>query len=307
MHVNAPKTILTLLVSALAITACGDGSSTKKAATQVAAKVNGGEVSVHQINFILQRTPSIPADQVEGARRQVLEGLIDQELAVQQAVEMKLDRTPNVMQMLEASRREVLARAYLEQVGGGGAKPSATEVRAYYNDHPDLFAKRKVYRLEEINFAGTPELVGRVKEQLARGKTSAEVLAALRADGVVVSGGVAVKAAEQISLDALPRLAAAKEGQPQLFEDAGKAAIVTVLATKSDPMEESRALSYIENYLSNKQKSDRATEAMKQLRAKAKVEYAEDFAGSKPVVAVAEKTAPTASEAAINKGVAGLK
>lgn len=304
---NAPKTILTLLVSALAITACGDGSSTKKAATQVAAKVNGGEVSVHQINFILQRTPSIPADQVEGARRQVLEGLIDQELAVQQAVEMKLDRTPNVMQMLEASRREVLARAYLEQVGGGGAKPSATEIRAYYNDHPDLFAKRKVYRLEEINFAGTPELVGRVKEQLARGKTSAEVLAALRADGVVVSGGVAVKAAEQISLDALPRLAAAKEGQSQLFEDAGKAAIVTVLATKSDPMEESRALSYIENYLSNKQKSERATEAMKQLRAKAKVEYAGDFAGSKPAAPVAEKTAPTASEAAINKGVAGLK
>lgn len=304
---NAPKTILTLLVSALAITACGDGSSTKKAATQVAAKVNGGEVSVHQINFILQRTPSIPADQVEGARRQVLEGLIDQELAVQQAVEMKLDRTPNVMQMLEASRREVLARAYLEQVGGGGVKPSASEIRTYYNDHPDLFAKRKVYRLEEINFAGTPELVGRVREQLAKGKTSAEVLAALRADGVVVSGGVAVKAAEQISLDALPRLAAAKEGQPQLFEDAGKAAIVTVLATKSEPMEESRALSYIESYLSNKQKSERATEAMKQLRAKAKVEYAGDFAGSKPVVAVAEKTAPTASEAAINKGVAGLK
>jgi EpsD family peptidyl-prolyl cis-trans isomerase len=307
MHVNAPKTILTLLVSALAVTACGNGSSEKKPATQVAAKVNGGEVSVHQINFILQRTPSIPADQVDGARRQVLEGLIDQELAVQQAVEMKLDRTPNVMQMLEASRREVLARAYLEQVGGGGAKPSATEVRAYYNDHPDLFAKRKVYRLEEINFAGTPELVGRVKEQLARGKTSADVLAALRADGVVVSGGVAVKAAEQISLDALPRLAAAKEGQPQLFEDAGKAAIVTVLATKSEPMEESRALSYIESYLSNKQKSERATEAMKQLRAKAKVEYAGDFAGSKPVMAVAEKAAPTASEAAINKGVAGLK
>ncbi|MCM8611615.1 EpsD family peptidyl-prolyl cis-trans isomerase [Accumulibacter sp.] len=304
---NAPKTILTLLVSALAITACGGGSSEKKPATQVAAKVNGGEVSVHQINFILQRTPSIPADQVDGARRQVLEGLIDQELAVQQAVEMKLDRTPNVMQMLEASRREVLARAYLEQAGGGGVKPSATEIRAYYNDHPELFAKRKVYRLEEINFAGTPELVGRVKEQLARGKSSAEVLAALRTDGVAVSGGVAVKAAEQISLDALPRLAAAKEGQPQLFEDAGKAAIVTVLATKPDPMDEGKAPSYIESYLINKQKADRATEAMKQLRAKAKIEYAGDFAGSKPAAPVAEKAAPTASEAVINKGVAGLK
>ncbi|WP_374692404.1 EpsD family peptidyl-prolyl cis-trans isomerase [Accumulibacter sp.] len=304
---NASKTILSLLVSALAITACGDGSSAKKAATQVAAKVNGGEVSVHQINFVLQHAPSIPADQVDSARRQVLDGLIDQELAVQQAIEAKLDRTPNVMQMLEASRREILARAYLEQAAGGGTKPAATEIRAYYNDHPDLFAKRKVYRLEEINFAGTPELVGRVKEQLARGKTSAEVLAALRADNVVVSGGVTVKAAEQISLDALPRLATAKEGQPQVFEDAGKAAIVTVLATKSDPMEESKALSYIENYLGNKQKSERATEAMKQLRAKAKIEYAGDFAGSKPAAPVAEKAAPTASEAVINKGVAGLK
>ena len=304
---NASKTILSLLVSALAITACGDGSSAKKAATQVAAKVNGGEVSVHQINFVLQHAPSIPADQVDSARRQVLEGLIDQELAVQQAVEAKLDRTPNVMQMLEASRREVLARAYLEQAGGGGVKPAAAEIRAYYNDHPDLFAKRKVYRLEEINFAGTPELVGRVKEQLARGKTSAEVLAALRADNVVVSGGVAVKAAEQISLDALPRLATAKEGQPQLFEDAGKAAIVTVLATKPEPMDETKASSYIESYLINKQKSERATEAMKQLRAKAKIEYAGDFAGSKPAAPVAEKAAPTASEAVINKGVAGLK
>jgi len=305
--VNAPKTILTLLVSALAIAACGDGSSEKKAATQVAAKVNGGEVSVHQINFVLQRTPSIPADQVEAVRRQVLEGLIDQELAVQQAIEAKLDRTPNVMQMLEASRREILARAYLEQAGGGGAKPSAAEIRAYYNDHPDLFAKRKVYRLEEINFPGTPELVRTVKEQLARGKSSADVLAALRADGVAVSGGVAIKAAEQISLDLLPRLAAAKDGQPQVFEDAGKAAIVTVLATKSEPMDEAKAPSYIESYLSNKQKSDRATEAMKQLRAKAKIEYAGDFAGSKPAAPVAEKAAPTASEAAINKGVAGLK
>ncbi|MBL8390612.1 MAG: EpsD family peptidyl-prolyl cis-trans isomerase [Candidatus Accumulibacter sp.] len=304
---NAPKTILTLLVSALAIAACGDRSSEKKVATQVAAKVNGGEVSVHQINFVLQRTPSIPADHVESVRRQVLEGLIDQELAVQQALEMKLERTPNVMQMVEASRREILARAYLEQAGGGGVKPSAAEVRSYYNDHPDLFAKRKVYRLEEINFAGTPEVVGRVKEHLAKGKTSADVVAALRADGVVVSGGVSVKAAEQISLDALPRLAAAKEGQPQLFEDVGKAAIVTVLATKSDPMDEAKAPSYIESYLSNKQKSERATEAMKQLRAKAQIEYAGDFAGSKPAAPVAEKTAPTASEAVINKGVAGLK
>ena len=89
-----PKTIATLVVSALALSACGERPPEKKVATQVAAKVNAGEISVHQINYVLQRTPAIPQAQIETAKRKVLESLIDQELAVQQALEAKLERSP---------------------------------------------------------------------------------------------------------------------------------------------------------------------------------------------------------------------
>lgn len=315
---NASRTLLALLLSAVAASGCGDRSTEKKAATQVAARVNNGEISVHQLNFVLQRAPAMPADQAEVAKRRILEGLIDQELAVQQAIEQKLDRTPAVMQLIETSRREILARAYLEQAGSGGAKPSATDIRKYYVDHPELFAQRKIYRLEEASFPGTPETLASVREQIARGKSLADIVTTLKASGVAVGGGVSIKPAEQITLEILPKLAKAKEGQPQLIAEGEHAAIVTVLASKADPFDEAKALPLIENYLSNKDKAERASEALKQLRSKAKIEYVGEFTGPPPAAAAPEKAAPpapaaeraaapAASDAAMSKGVAGLK
>ena len=318
-HVNATKTIVSLVVAALALSACGERPPEKKAATQVVAKVNSGEISVHQINFVLQRTPSISPAQAATAKRQILESLIDQELAVQQAQENKLERTPEVMQAIENARREILSRAYVEQAAAVKTKPSADEVKKYFAEHPELFSNRKVYRLEEVAFASNPEVLASVKDQLAKGKSVLDIANGLKAIGVEVAGGVSVKPAEQLALDLLPKLAQAKEGQPQVLESAGRDAIITVLASKAEPIDEAKATPVIEAFLVNKQKSELAREAMKQLRAKAKIEYVGEFADAKPaasqpaapvekpVAAPAVKPAATANEAAINKGVAGLK
>jgi EpsD family peptidyl-prolyl cis-trans isomerase len=317
--VNKLKTISALVLSTLVLGACGDRPPEKKAATQVAAKVNDGEISVHQINFVLQRTPNIPAAKAEAAKKQVLESLIDQELAVQQAVEAKLERTPNVMQAIESARREILARAFIEQKVSKEGKPAADEVKKFYGEHPELFANRKIYRLEEVAFATTPENVAGVRDQLSHGKSVAEVVTGLKAKGVEVAGGVSVKAAEQLSLELLPRLAQAKDGQVQMVENQGRAAIITVLATKSEPLDEIKAQPFIESFISNKQKTELARETMKQLREKAKIEYTGEFAGAEPVAAAAPVAAPAApvaatakpaatpTEAAVNKGIAGLK
>ncbi|GAB4114513.1 MAG: hypothetical protein Fur0014_17120 [Rubrivivax sp.] len=108
--------LLTVVTAgALMLAACGDRKD--KAASQTAAKVNKEEITVHQINFVLQQQRGLKPEQAEAAGRQVLERLIDQELAVQKADELKLDRDPRVVQQLEAVRREVLARAYAEKVG----------------------------------------------------------------------------------------------------------------------------------------------------------------------------------------------
>lgn len=310
---KALKTASVLVISTFVLAACGERPPEKKA-SQVVAKVNGGEISVHQVNFVLQRTQGVTQAQAESAKKQVLEGLIDQELAVQQAQEAKLDRTPEVMQALDVARREILSRAYLEQASSVKAKPSAEEIKQYFTAHPELFSNRKIYRMEEVYFASTPVNVALVKEQLSKGKSPVEIGTGLKNAGIEVGGGQTVKPAEQLSLELLPKLAQAKEGQPQLYEGAGRAAIITVLATKSEPIDEAKAKPVIENFLINQKKTELAREAMKQLRAKAKIEYAGEFADNKPAGAIpaaagADKPAekPASGDAAINKGVAALK
>ena len=76
---------LALAVGATLLAGCGDKKK-DKAATQTAAKVNKEEITVHQINFVLPAAAR-PARPSRPRRRaaQVLERLIDQELALQKA------------------------------------------------------------------------------------------------------------------------------------------------------------------------------------------------------------------------------
>ena len=92
---------LGVIATATLLVACGGGDGDKKATTQVAAKVNSGEISVHQVNFVLQRQQGLKPEQAQAVSRRVLEGLVDQELAVQQAVEQKLDRDPRIVSAIE--------------------------------------------------------------------------------------------------------------------------------------------------------------------------------------------------------------
>jgi EpsD family peptidyl-prolyl cis-trans isomerase len=294
-----------VLVSILLIVACGERPAAKLSASQVAAKVNGDEISVHQINFVLQRTQSIPVEHAEAVKRQILEGLIDQELIVQQALESKIDRTPDVALALDNARRDVLVRAYLDQLGGNKSKPSADEARKFYVENPDLFSNRKLYRLQEINFAAKGPALDRVKEQLTQGIPTEEVVSQLKANGVEVTGGASVKSAEQLPLDVLPKIAQAKAGQPLLLENAERASIVIVLASRPEPLDETKALPVIEKFLANKQKSDLARDTLKNLHDKGKIEYMGEFATSKQTAA-SGKPAGAPGKVDIPKGLGGL-
>ena len=113
---------LAVAVGATLLAGCGDKK--EKPASQTAARVNKEEITVHQINFVLAQQRALPADQAASASRAALERLIDQELALQKASDQKLDRDPRVVQQIEAARRDIISRAYLEKIGEGAPKPT---------------------------------------------------------------------------------------------------------------------------------------------------------------------------------------
>ncbi|MDP1790642.1 MAG: peptidyl-prolyl cis-trans isomerase, EpsD family, partial [Methylibium sp.] len=103
----------------MALAACGERQDARS--SQVAAQVGAGEVSIHQVNLVLQRQADLRPEQVEAASRTALERLIQLELAVQKGADAKIDRDPQVVQAVDFARREVLARAYIDRLADAAA------------------------------------------------------------------------------------------------------------------------------------------------------------------------------------------
>jgi EpsD family peptidyl-prolyl cis-trans isomerase len=308
IHISALALVLTLA-------ACG-GDDKKKPASQVAAKVNREEISVHQINAVLSRAGRLSPEQTEKASREVLDKLIDQELAVQKAIEKKVDRDPNVMQAIEAGRRQILAQAYLEQLTSSAGKPTPDEIRKYFDQHPELFSERRIYRFQEAAVSVGPDRVPAVQEQMAKAKSLNDVLAWLKANDIKFATNASTKAAEQLPMELLPRLHQMKDGQVALFPNAGGLLIVQLVASQMAPLDLTAATPLIEQFTTNQKRGEIAAKEIADLRAAAKIEYQGSFVkgeGDKKPVAEAKPAAPAPAPAkgisaeSVNKGVAGLK
>jgi EpsD family peptidyl-prolyl cis-trans isomerase len=256
----------------------GCSKNKDKPATQTAAKVNKEEITVHQINFLLSQQRALPASQAASASRAILERLIDQELAVQKASDQKLDRDPRVVQQIEAARRELIARAYLEKVGEGAPKPTPAEVEAYYKQHPALFSERRVYNLQEVNIEASPEQVEPLRKALAGSKTFADFVAYLKANNVKFAGAEAVRAAEQLPLTSVDAFGKMKDGQAIFNVRPGGAQVIHLAESRSEPVTLERARPAIEQFLLNERKRKLVADDMAALRSAAKIEYVGEFA-----------------------------
>jgi len=283
---------------------CGKGDEAKKTpATQVAARVQSDEITVHQINNVLARTPNLAPEAADRAKTEILNRLIDQQLARQKAIEKKLDRTPGVQQALEAARTDILARAYLEQFAASLPKPTPEEVKKYYADHPELFSQRRLFSIEEIALVAEDALAAELRAVAAKAKSLKEVADWLEARKVKFAPNRGVRAAEQIPLDLLPRLQQMKDGEIRVFDAGTNRQVIRLVASKLEPMDEAKATPRIQQFLSNQRSSEAVAKELKQLKEQAKIEYFGEFAGG----AAAAEAKAKAQAAAKAKAAAAEK
>ena len=306
-------------LACLTLSACGDKDKT--APSQVAAKVDSEEISVHQINQALSRTNMANAtpQQVAVMSREVLEKLIDQQLAINQAIEDKLQRTPEVVARLEAARREILAQAFIQQITSHIEKPTADEVHKYFTEHPELFAERRIFNTQEINAENTNGAVELLRGFAANNRPIEEIASTLKAKEIKFNGGPATQTAEQIPLELLPKIQQLKDGQALVLDNAKSVIFLRVVSSQAQPIAEDAAKPRIEQFLTNQRVNKTVADRLKQLRGAAKISYVGEFeksaaeasAAAASAAAAAAATTPPASadapKAVLEKGIAGMK
>jgi EpsD family peptidyl-prolyl cis-trans isomerase len=302
------------------VSGCHKASDSKS--SQVAARVNGDEITIHQINFDLSQLGNVDAAHADQARAQVLKALVDQQLLVGQAVEERLDRDPAVLQALDADRRRVLASAYVNRLTQGVEQPSDAMIKEFYEKNPALFSQRRIYKFTELQVPTTPQNAAAIQAKLVENKNLDQFAAWLKAQNIPYQVAQSVKAAEQLPLDLLPRLAPLREGQALTVRGNGRFTVLLLVASQSQPVAETDAKASIQRYLIANAKRELAENKLNKLRADARIEYMGHFAelaarapapatGSLAQPAPPANVPPRASsrqdQEAIDRGVQGLK
>jgi EpsD family peptidyl-prolyl cis-trans isomerase len=242
--------------------------------SQVAIRVNGDEVSVHQVELVLQaRTAALPPGAASAATPSLLTSLVDQELAAQAARQSGLDRDPQTIQRLEAARRQVLAQAYQERVGARAIEPASTEIDRYYDAHPELFSQRRLYQLQETTVRVKAARFDELKQTLEAAASPASVQEHLATQGLRASARQLSVSAEDLPLNVVSRLAQMKDGETLVLPRDGGARVLTRLGAQAAPLDPEVARRLIAQFLINERQRELVGASMKSLRDEAKVEY----------------------------------
>lgn len=293
--VKPASQVVSAVMAVVLLAACTDKSGAG-GASQVAAKVDGAEITLHQVNYVLSKAGTVPPEAIDMARKQVLDRLIEQELFAAKAVTEKLDRSPQTLLAIEQSRREILAAAYMDQVLASGKKLNKSDVSTYYYQNPELFAERKVYSLEEISFPIGTVTVDELKALVAQGNNLEQLQAYLGQKKVDFKRNTGVSPAEKLPLAHIKALHAATAGQIFVLDNAGETSIVQIISTRPLPVSEAEVAPAIQQFLFNQYAADLHAKQLKPLKEQAKIEYLgvfADLAKSLPAAPASPATAVT--------------
>jgi EpsD family peptidyl-prolyl cis-trans isomerase len=278
------------------------------------AKVDNDEVSIHQINLALSQNKDINKNNLEAAKTQIAKGLVEQSLVYQQAVADGLDREPQIMLVIEQTKRQILAQAWLEKKSQNGIKPSAEQIQKYYEDHPELFAKHKTYKIKEVTISKAEDKDNKVNQIIAENKKLDLLLSQLDAEKLAYKENIGVQPAENIPLDRLSEISKLTDGEYIVFDKGASVTLLSVMASSENAIDKNKAYPIIETYLVNRERKKEIEKVVQNLKAKAKIEYIGEYSAlnndgqiKAPAKVIEESGADNKSkDDVINKGVKGL-
>jgi EpsD family peptidyl-prolyl cis-trans isomerase len=262
------------LAATLLLAAC---TGHKKDATQAAARVDGAEITVHQINYRLQRERGLRPEQQDAASHKILEQLIDEQLLVEKAEKVKMDKEAGAQQSIDAARREVLARAYVEQAAQTVPVPNEAAIHTYYDSNDALFSHRRVYTLQEYLAKVPEDKIPALRALVEGGRPPADVEAWFKAQDVQFRGQETTQPAERIPLNSLKTLATVPDGRGLVVSAGNQVHVTYVASSVQAPVEFEKAKPAIGQYLMIDSRR-KVTEAnMSALRTSAKIEYSAPY------------------------------
>ena len=272
-------------LAATLLVACGpkkDAAPADAAGSEVVATVGGQDITASQLQIALQKQRGMRPDAGDAAAKMVLDQLIDEQIVAEKAVAAKLDQDPHVVAQIEAARRDILARRFIEQVAESASKPTDDAIQKFYDGRPAMFAQRKVFTLQRIDIQAPDDRRSEIDAKVQSVKSSDELSAWLKSQKLAFTSKSEQDASEQLPPNVLDKLSALKDGQSIVVPSQFGVAAITLVSSAAAPKPLAEARPAIEQFLANQGKRELVMGLQRTLHKDVKVEYKGRFASMKP-------------------------
>jgi EpsD family peptidyl-prolyl cis-trans isomerase len=279
---SASRLSLTLVCAATLLSACGRKTDDTSATL---ATVNGDKITQDQLDFATKQMAAARPGASAPEAATVLQGLVEQRLAVQKAEKEKLDRNPGVQQAMEAARKDALARYFVEQLAAKVPRPTADEVKQYYDAHPANFAQRNVYVIQKVDARVSADQAGPLATLAQAAGGAAAVADLLKAKASATNVTESTQPAESLG-PLLPKISTMSAGQTVAIPQPQGLSALTLVEIRPQPVTLAQAQAPIEQILWNQKKREAIQAEAKELRSRARIDYLGKFApGTTPATA----------------------
>lgn len=142
-------------LSCVAMSACHFGGllPAKAPTGQVAAVVDGHEVTLLELRAELTGV-NLPNDKArKTAEQAALRAVVTRKLIADAARKLGLDKTPDFALQKQRAEDALLAQALQTKVINETPAPSRDEALHFIGDHPNIFAERKIFTVDQIRMA----------------------------------------------------------------------------------------------------------------------------------------------------------
>jgi peptidyl-prolyl cis-trans isomerase C len=261
---------------------------------QVAATVDGQEVTLQEINAELQSANVSAGGDKQALQRQALQRVIDRKLLIKAAEDKGIDRTPEFLADKRRADEMMLAQAYAKQQLNAVPVPSEAEIRKFMADRPTLFASREQLSLDQIRFAPPKDL--KSLSVLDQDKTMDAVAAHLRAMGIKferVPAGLDTGAVPPQMMQAINRLSPT---EPFVVPSQGLITVSVITDRKPVAIDAAEARSAAVRAWRQEKFGDLLQQQLTALRGSAKISYQNGF-GPPPATPGAKGGAPAPAPA----------
>ena len=147
----AKKFIRLLGATALiSMAACNRGGTGSAPTGQVVAKVGGEEITQRELSAELGGFTSQDEATTKKAQQAALNAIVNRKLLAHAAEEAGIKKSAEFQIMQHRADELMLAQAYEQQLASKLPKPSPQEVNQYIAQHPNTFAERKIFELDQI-------------------------------------------------------------------------------------------------------------------------------------------------------------